>query len=94
MNKDAGVPMSSQDTTIKNPTGLHARPAAQLSAFCKQFSNDIRISSEERSSNPKSIFSLLSGGYKQGEIITVEVQGENAQETAAQIVSFIDALEG
>lgn len=82
------------DTVIKNPTGLHARPAAQLSALCKSFPNEITLTSGERKANPKSIFSLLSGCFVKGETVRIRVEGENAQEVAVKIAAFIEALEG
>lgn len=86
--------MSSIEITIRNPSGLHARPAAQLSTFCKQFPNDVVLSGGGRTSNPKSIFSLLASGFKKGDLVTVTVAGEGAQEIAEKIVSFINSLEG
>lgn len=85
--------MFEKETVIKNPTGLHARPAAQLSAFCKRFPNAITVSSGERSVNPKSIFSLLSGCFKQGETVVVGADGEDGERVAGEIAAFIDALE-
>ena len=82
------------DTVIKNQTGLHARPAAQLSALCKSFPNEITLTSGERKVNPKSIFSLLSGCFVKGETVRIRVEGENAQEVAVKIAAFIEALEG
>ena len=45
--------MFSQEFTIKNQTGLHARPAAQLTALCKGFPEEIRLITEKGSINPK-----------------------------------------
>jgi len=85
--------MFEQETVIQNPTGLHARPAAQLSAFCKSFPNEISVSSGERKANPKSIFSLLGGCFKKGETVRVHVEGEDAEQVGKAIVSFIESLE-
>jgi phosphotransferase system HPr (HPr) family protein len=85
--------MFEQETVIKNPMGLHARPAAQLSAFCKSFPNEIAVSIGERKANPKSIFSLLAGGFKKGETVLVSVKGTDADEVGKQVVAFINALE-
>ena len=81
------------EIVIQNPTGLHARPAAQLSALCKSFPNTITLTSGERKANPKSIFSLLSGCFVKGDTVRVGVEGENAQEVAEKIAAFIQTLE-
>ena len=85
--------MTSLETVVKNPTGLHARPAAQLAAFCKQFPNDIRLSSGEKTCNPKSIFNLLSNCFKVGDPVCVTVDGDDSDQVADRIVAFIDTLE-
>lgn len=84
--------MTTLKVTLKNPAGLHARPAAQLSAFCKQYSNSITISCGERSCDPKSIFSLLHGCFKAGDRLLISVDGDG-EVVAHEIVEFIVGLE-
>jgi phosphocarrier protein HPr len=85
--------MSMMQTMVRNPSGLHARPAAQLSAFCKKYPNDIRLTCGDRTCNPKSMFSLLGGCFKAGDTVTVSVENDDTGSTAQQIVSFIAGLE-
>lgn len=86
--------MYEQETVINNPTGLHARPAAQFSALCKSFPNEITVACGERKVNPKSIFSLLSGCFKKGEIIRIAADGGDAERVVKELVAFINTLEG
>ena len=86
--------MYSLETVVQNPTGLHARPAAQLAGFCKQFPNEIQLSCGERSCNPKSVLNLLRGCFKAGDTVTIAVDGEDAPVVAQQIITFINQLEG
>ena len=84
--------MFSQEFTIKNQTGLHARPAAQLTALCKGFPEEFRLITDKWSINPKNIIGILSAGLKKGTPITIEVKGENEQEVGNKIVAFLDGL--
>lgn len=84
--------MFSQDFTIKNKTGLHARPAAQLTQLCKGFPEEIRLVTAKGPVNPKNILGILGAGLKKGTPITVEVEGENEQEVGNKIVAFLDGL--
>ena len=84
--------MFSQDFTIKNPTGLHARPAAQLTALCKGFSEEIRLVTAKGPVNPKNILGILGAGLKDGTPIKIEVEGEHEQEVGEKIVGFLDGL--
>ncbi|MDR0647831.1 MAG: HPr family phosphocarrier protein [Synergistaceae bacterium] len=85
--------MFTANATIKNPTGLHARPAAHLVALCKKFSSDLRITDASGNDfDPKSIISVLSAGVKQGSDIQVTASGADEDEAGGQIVSFINGL--
>lgn len=58
--------MFQKETSVKNPTGLHARPASQMVQFCKGFPEKITLVAGERRVDPKSIITILAGGLKQG----------------------------
>ena len=85
--------MTTRKVIVKNPSGLHARPAAQLSAFCKKYPNEISLSCGERTCNPKSIFSLLHGCFKVGDELRIHVNGDDQAAVAQEIVDFIASLE-
>lgn len=84
--------MFQAETTIKNPTGLHARPASQLTQLCKSFPEKITLVTGGHQVDPKSIISILAAGMKSGTTITVQVEGENEQEVGEKIVTFINGL--
>lgn len=84
--------MFKQTVIVKNPTGLHARPASQLTALCKKFPEKITLEIGEKSLDPKSIISILSAGIKSGTTLNVVVEGENEQAVGNEIVTFIDTL--
>lgn len=85
--------MVQKETLVKNKTGLHARPAAQLVALCKKFQSKITVTSGDVQCDGKSIFSVLHGCIKQGSMVTVAADGPDAEEAVAQVVAYIDALE-
>lgn len=84
--------MFEEQVTIQNPTGFHARPAALLAQFCKDFSEAIMIQYNDTEINPKSIISILAAGLKQGMTVTVQVSGANADEVGMQVVNYIENL--
>ena len=64
--------MVSQEFTVKNPTGIHARPASMLVQLCSKMNDEISIVTEDgKTVNPKSILSVLMGGMSKGMKITV-----------------------
>ena len=84
--------MVSKSVLIQNETGLHARPASQLTQFCKKFPESIRLVGNDKEVDPKSIVALLSAGMKRGVEIEVQVTGENEEAVCDQVVEFISNL--
>ena len=84
--------MVSKKVTILNETGLHARPAAQFSQFCKNYGEKIIILSNGKETDPKSIIQLMAAGLKKGTEVEVKVEGENESIVCDEVVSFIENL--
>lgn len=81
-----------RETTIKNPTGLHARPASQFTALCKKHPETITLEIGSDKIDPKSIVAILTAGIKCGTIVKIMVEGENENPVGAELVAFIDGL--
>ena len=84
--------MFKKEGTVKNETGLHARPASDFAALCRNVQSDIRIISGNAIVNPKSIISILSAGLSRGTTFLLEVEGPDEKEAGEKIVQFIEAL--
>jgi len=84
--------MFSEKVTVSNPTGLHARPASQLVELCKEIPDDILMIIGEKKINPKSILGILGAGMKCGTEVTIELEGDTAEENGHKIVDFINNL--
>ena len=81
-------------TVVKNETGLHARPAAQLVKLCKTFESEITLSSgDEIVCNGKSMFSILKGCLKQGATVQISADGPDEEQALEEVIAYIDALE-
>lgn len=84
--------MYSIKTVVKNPTGLHSRPAQRLVQLSNTFKSEIRLTTSEKTIDAKSIFSVLSGALKQGTPITVQAEGEDEREAVEAIVKYLEEL--
>lgn len=81
--------MVSQKTTIKNPTGLHLRPAG---VFCKtavQFKSKITFRSENMTGNAKSVLSVLGACIKMGDEIELICEGDDEEEAMSEMLRII-----
>ena len=84
--------MFTSEFVVKNPAGLHARPASQLAKLCKDIPDDIRLICEKGTINPKNVIGILTAGLKKGSAIKIEVEGANEQESGAKIMEFLEGL--
>ena len=83
--------MVSKKVTIKNPTGLHLRPAGELCKTAKQFKAKITFSFEGGTSNAKSVLSVLGACVKSGDEIELICEGEDEEEALKKMVEAIEA---
>ena len=84
--------MFTSEFVVKNPTGLHARPARPMAKLCKDIPDDIRLICEKGTINPKNVIGILTAGLKKGSAIKIEVEGASEQESGAKIMEFLEGL--
>lgn len=75
--------------TIKVPVGMHARHAGLLVREAEKYRSDVTVSKGEKSADAKRILHLMGLGVKQGDLITVTVEGPDEDEAALRLKSFI-----
>ncbi len=78
------------DLTVRNPTGLHARPATTFVSLAKEFKSEVRVRQGEKVVNGKSLASLLKLGAEGGSVIRVMAQGPDE---AAALQALKEAVE-
>ena len=82
-----------QSFVIKNPTGLHARPAALLVKKAASFPCDITVVKGEKRANAKSLMSVLALGITANDGILVIASGEKEEEALASIGELLASLD-
>lgn len=82
--------MVSQKVTIKNPTGLHLRPAGILCKEAMQFKSVITFKYRQNTANAKSVLSVLGACIKSGDEIELICEGEDENEALAAMVAAIE----
>lgn len=71
---------------IKDPEGIHARPAGILVAEAKKYNSTITISNKGKSGDLKRIFTVLGLCVKSNEEIVIDIVGED-EEVAAEAIA-------
>ncbi|BDU67428.1 MAG: phosphocarrier protein HPr [Candidatus Tyloplasma litorale] len=72
---------------IKDPIGLHARPASIMVKEANKFDSDIQISIGSKSGNLKSIMSVMALGAKTGDEVIITANGSDAEAALKAIES-------
>ena len=86
--------MVSEKVTLKNPTGLHLRPAGLL---CKEAMNYKSVVTFgygpdlANSANAKSVLSVLGACIRNGDEIEFRCEGEDEEEALKAMVGIVEA---
>lgn len=81
--------MVREKITVVNKSGIHMRPATELSKLASGLSSDIKIISGDREINPKSILILMSAGIGKGTEIEVVCEGETEKQDLKVLLEAI-----
>ncbi len=77
--------------TVRNPQGLHARPADMLVRLASKFDSDILIGTNGELVDCKSILSLMTLGAAQGTELSLSAEGSDAAEALQSINDLFEA---
>ncbi|HKL41794.1 MAG TPA: HPr family phosphocarrier protein [Clostridia bacterium] len=69
--------MKTLEVTLKNETGLHARPASLLTQCVKKFESEIMVKKDGNIYNPSSMLSILSMEAGEGTKLTFTFDGSD-----------------
>ena len=83
--------MLSKSIIIKNPSGLHMRPAGVFVKACTPFQSDVFFDINGGTYNGKSMIKVLSAAVKCGDGIELRVDGEDETECMDAMVAAIES---
>ena len=76
--------------TIKDELGVHARPAGLLVKLAKKYAMKVTIEKNGKTCDMRKLMAVIGLGIKQGETITVTVEGEDETVAAEEIAAFLN----
>ncbi len=82
--------MVSQKVVIKNPTGLHLRPAGILCKEAMQYKSLVTFKVKDTTANAKSVLSVLGACVKCGDEIELVCEGDDEAEALAALVTAVE----
>ena len=81
--------MPQATTTISNKLGLHARASAKLTKLAGSFPCEVWIAKGERRVNAKSIMGVMMLAAVIGSEVTIDTEGDQAQEALEAVLAII-----
>lgn len=75
---------------IKDPVGLHARPAGLLVKQAAAFKSKITVSCNGKSADGKKLIMLMGLGVKQGMEVTCQIEGEDEDAALETLQKFFE----
>ena len=83
--------MPEATVTLRNPTGLHARPAKIFARAAAAAAADVVVTKDGRDVNGKSVLSVLTLDCHEGDEITIRTAGDGADEALAELVALVES---
>ncbi len=75
--------------TIKDPIGIHARPAALLVNLIKSISGEVEIEKDGKVAKANSLLSIMGLGAKTGDEIIVRIK-DGSEDDLNKIIAFLE----
>lgn len=76
--------------TIKDPQGIHARPAGALVKRLNDFSSKVMIKKGDKEVDAKRILGVMSLGAKLGEELIFNIEGVDEEEALQALKVFLE----
>ena len=76
---------------IADPLGMHARPAGMLVKAASGYASKITIVTPNGTADAKRLMALMRLAAKQGNELTVTVEGDDEENAAAELQAFLTA---
>lgn len=83
--------MYTKAVTIQNPSGLHARPAAQFVKTAATFQAKVHIKASGKTGDAKSILAVMSLGIAQGTELEITAEGQDEKAAVEGLAALIES---
>lgn len=78
-----------KEITVRNPQGLHARPAAMFVQIVSKYDAIVTVHKDNEKVNGKSIMGILTLGAHQNSVIKIEASGEDAEKVIGELEKLL-----
>jgi len=83
--------MTSQDVTVVNQLGMHARAAAKFVHLATRFEARVKVARDAREMDGKSIMGILLLAAARGSTITISADGIDERDAVAALTALVQS---
>jgi len=83
------MPQIQKELIVKNPQGLHARPAALFVQIVSKYNSAVTITCGGEKINGRSIMGLLTLGLQRGTRVVVDINGDDAEDVMSELQKLL-----
>jgi phosphocarrier protein FPr len=83
--------LQSRELVVRNPTGLHARPAAMFASAARRFGAEVRLRRGDDDVNAKSVTAIMTLEIGHGDRIVIAAAGDDAPAALETLVPLVEA---
>lgn len=76
---------------VKNPAGIHARPASVLAAAAKKFESEIALIKDGREANAKSVVAVMGLDVANGDKVRLKAAGRDAADAMKALLPLLES---
>ena len=84
--------MITNEITLKNKAGLHARPATEIAKNASKYGCDIKLDVNGKEYNAKSVLNIMSAGIKNNTQIKIICDGVDEKQALTEMVELFENL--
>lgn len=85
------MPHTTIDVTLINRYGFHVRPSTSFSQLAMRFPCDIEVTTGGQTVDGKSVMGLMTLGAVCGAVITIQVDGEEAEAAVKALRELVES---
>ena len=83
--------MTSQDVTVVNQLGMHARAAAKFVHLATRYEAHVKVARDQREIDGKSIMGILLLAAARGSTITISAEGQDERDAVDALVALVQS---
>ena len=81
--------MITQEITLKNEEGLHARPATEISKIANKYLCSVKFDVQGKEYNAKSVLNIMSAGIKNNTQIKIICDGVDEEQALTDVLETL-----